>query len=359
MVEPDLTAAWRLDTHGLLGGGPGLVAGLARGGELMSTITIGRETADPASPRLDAKTKFYVASVAKQFTAACLAVLEAAGTLCLTDSIRRHVRGLPSIFEPVTLNHLLHHTSGVLAARGLGPAEPGAWWLGVGLGDVVAELARTGTIVSQPGDVFRYANEGYWLLAAAIETASTQPLSQVAQWRLFEPLGMAATRFRDRPEPPAIGTALGHTMREGVLRGIGTDFHVVGDGGLMSSLEDLARWDQFWSGRSALGPDLPLRMSRPGTLNDGAPMQYAWGVSSRTHRHQPILSHGGSFLGYLAKFTRFTELDFSVIVLANSDQIDVDAFALRLADLALEGMIDLQSPSWADTYSIDGRARVL
>jgi CubicO group peptidase (beta-lactamase class C family) len=329
---------------------------VARGGELTSVAMSGRESLGPSSARLTEATVFYAASLSKQVTAACLAVLEASGVLRLTDSIRRHVRGLPHAFEPVQLGHLLHHVSGIEAARGLGPALADAWWMQAGLDEVVRELARTGKSVSTPGERYRYANEGYWLLAAAIEEAAAQSLAQLAQWKLFGPLGMSASRFRDRPEAPGPGTAIGHEMRDGRLEPVRAGFHVVGDGGLMTSLADLARWDLFWSGRSVLGPDLPLRMRRQGVLNDGARLQYAWGVSIRRHRHQEIISHGGEFLGYRGKFVRFPDLDATVIVLANADAIDVDAHAMRLADLVLEPLADLSARSWADTLAADGRA---
>ncbi len=354
MTEPDLAAAGRLDLSAIDPAGPGLVAGVARGGELTSVAMSGRETA--AGLRLTEDTVFYTASLAKQVTAACLGILEAAGALRMNDSIRRHVRGLPQGFEPVTLAHLVHHTSGVAAPRGLEPYAPGAWWLRAGPADALAELVRTARFDTPPGAAYRYANEGYWLLAAAIEEASAHTLAQLAEWRLFAPLGMSRSRFRDRPEVARPGLAIGHATGGEGPQPIHTGFHVVGDGGFLTTLRDLARWDLFWSGRSVLGPDLPLRLTRPGVLNDGAILQYAWGVSLRRHRHKPIISHGGDFLGYRAKFVRFPAEDFAVLVLANSYAIDADGYALRLADLVLENQLDRTAPTWAETLRADARA---
>lgn len=353
----DLAAAWRLDLGPGPHEGPGLVTGLVSGGEVRSAMMVGRESFGEPYARLGPETVFYVASVSKQFTAACVALLEASGALSLTDSIRRHVRGLPQDFEAVQLSHLLHHTSGVEAPRQLGPVQDNVWWMDVGLDDVIRDIVRRGAVVSTPGEAHVYANEGYWLLAAAIQSASGESLAAYAARKLFRPLGMSATGFRDRPATlPVRGTAVGHSPHRGQLKQVSTGFHVVGDGGLMTTLTDLARWDLFWSGRSVLGPALPLRMARPGTLNDGSVLQYAWGVSVRHHRHKPIISHGGDFIGYRAKVVRFPEHDFSVVVLANSETVDVDDVALRLADLALEGRIDPTARSWAQTLRQDGRA---
>ena len=354
--QPDLNAAWRLDLSSIDPTGPGLVAGIARGGELVSVAMSGRESVGEGSPRLTEHTQFYAASISKQFTTACLALLEAAGALRIDQSVRRFVRGLPQTFEAVTLNHLVHHTSGVEAARRLSAHTPDAWWNDVGLADVVAELARTGQVVREPGEAHSYANEGYWLLAAAIEQAAAQTLGQLATWRLFGPLGMTASRFRDRAEPLNPGIAVGHAVHGGMPSPINTRFRVVGDGGLITTLADLARWDTVWGGDTPLGPDLPVRLQRQGVLNDGSLLQYAWGVNLRRHRHFRIISHGGDFIGFHGKYVRFPDLDFAVIVLANTDAVDADAWAMRLADLALEGVADPGARSWVETFAADGRA---
>ena len=356
--SPKLEAAWRLDFGPGPHDGPGLVAGLVSGGRVHSAMMVGRESFGEAYARLAPETVFYVASLSKQFTAACIGILEASGALSLTDSIRRHVRGLPQAFESVELSHLLHHTSGVEAPRQLGPVQPNVWWMDVGLDDVIRDMVLRGAVVSVPGEAHVYVNEGYWLLAAAVQGASGESLAAFAEQRIFRPLGMTRTVFRDRPAPlPRPGVAVGHSPHQGQLKPVSTGFHVVGDGGLLTTLEDLARLGLFWSGRSSLGADLPRRMARPGVLNDGSVLQYAWGVSVRRHRHKPIISHGGDFIGYRAKFVRFPDQDFSVVVLANAETVDVDEIALRLADNALEGQIDPAAPSWAETLRPDGRAQ--
>jgi CubicO group peptidase (beta-lactamase class C family) len=354
--QPDVNAAWRLDLSSIDPAGPGLVAGIARGGELISLAMSGREGVGEASPRLTEHTQFYAASISKQFTAACLALLEAAGALRIDASVRRLVRGLPQAFEPVTLNHLVHHTSGVEAAHRLAAYTPDAWWSDADLADVIADLARTGQVVRVPGEAHSYANEGYWLLAAAIEQAAAQTLGELAVWRLLGPLGMASSRFRDRAEPMRPGVAVGHALQDGSPLPIHTRFRVVGDGGLLTTVADLARWDRLWSGTTPLGPDLPMRLQGQGVLNDGALLQYAWGVNLRRHRHLRILSHGGNFIGFNGKYVRFLDLDFAVIVLANTDAVDADAWAMRLADLALEGVADPDARTWAQTFAPDGRA---
>jgi Beta-lactamase len=167
---------------------------------------------------------------------------------------------------------------------------------------------------------------------------------------------MGDSRFRDHPDAPQPGLALGHAARDDRLTPIRTRFHAVGDGGLLTTIEDLAKWDLFWSGRSPLGAALPARLVQPGRRNDGAGLYYAWGVAVRGHRGTPCVSHGGSYLGYLAKLARFPDHDFSVACLANADNIDVDALAMALADAVLGRTVDQAAPSWADTYREDALA---
>lgn len=356
----NLAAAGDFPLHGWVESDarPGVVIGVLANGNVTSWQARGRMGLASADLCLMPATTFYVASVAKQFTAACVALCAQRGSLGPGLSIRHFLPELPGFFDPVTLRHLLSHSGGVPAADPLAAAHGLAenWWEGRGLWDLIAALAEAPALGAPPGAAYRYSNEGYWLLAAAVERAGGAPLARFAQENLFAPLAMTRSRFRDDPDAAQPGLVIGHAARDGGFVPIHTRFHGVGDGGLLTDLEDLARWDLFWSGRSALGPELPRQMTSRGRLNDGVTLQYAWGVSLRDHHGQPIIGHGGSYLGYLAKFVRFPTRNFSVACLANADDIDVDAIAMALADRVLGRYCDRAQPSWAQTLSADGRA---
>ena len=330
---------------------PGVIVGVLSGGRVHSWRSQGRGGIDEDAAPLTPTTAFYVASVSKQFTASCVATCVAAGELDVGNSVRSYIPELPSAFDPITLRHLLHHLGGLPHGHDLAgaPSRTTDWWDGKGLWDLIAVLAKETELATQPGERFAYSNAGYWLLAASVERACGETFATVARQRLFEPLGMRDSRFRDNPDTPQAGLVVGHATKDGALSPIETRFHGVGDGGLLTTLEDLARWDLFWSGRSALGPALPAKLIEQGRRNDGTALNYAWGVAVRSHRGVRILNHGGSYIGYLARLIRFPEQDFSIACLANADDLDVNGLSVEIADAVLGDLANLSGPSWVDT----------
>ncbi len=338
---------------------PGAIVGVLSGGQVRSWQSRGRGGVGEGASRLTPTTAFYAASVSKQFTAACVALCQATGDLDVAQSVRAYIPELPPAFDPVTLAHLLHHLGGLPRGRddmAGAPSPTTDWWDGLGLWDLIAVLAKETDLAAPPGERYAYSNAGYWLLAASVERVSGQSFGAFARRRLLEPLGMRDSRFRDDPDTPQPGLVPGHAVKDGLLTPVKTRFHGVGDGGLLTTLEDLARWDLFWSGRSPLGAELPERLVTLGRRNDGAWLSYAWGVSVRSHRGARTVSHGGSYIGYLSKLVRFPQHDFSVACLANADDVDVDGLSMDLADAVLGELADARAPSWADTLRDDALA---
>ena len=357
-MHADLTAAASFDPTPWVAQGrrPGAIVAVLSGGEVMSWSSRGRVSVGEDDGPLTPETVFYVASVSKQFTAACVAVCEMDGLIDVDASIRIWLPTLPLHFQPITPRLLIHHVGGLPPGPEQlvhAPGPPNQWWRDLGLWDLVEVLSKEERLMWPPGSRYSYANTGYWLLAAIVERASGQTLGAFARERLFAPLGMTMTRFREDPDEPQPTLAPGHLFADGAYHPVRTRFHGVGDGGLLTSIEDLAKWDLFWSGRSILGRELPSRLLDRGRLNGGARLYYAWGVTARTHRGVRIISHGGRFIGYLSKLVRFPDQDLSLACLANTEDIDVDKLTMSLADLVLGNIVDPTAPSWADTLRDD------
>lgn len=358
-MEPDLQAALNFDFKNWISENdrPGVIAAVLSASKVTSWASAGRMGTGTDARSLTPTTAFYVASLAKQFTAACVTICETSGLVDLDASIRGLLPELPSLFDPITPRHLLHHLGGLPhgGSGGISASPDGAsdWRDGLGLWDLIELLAREPRLLATPGERYSYSNCGYWLLAGAVQRASGQSFAGFAHQQLFAPLGMVGSRFRNDPDTPQPDLAEGHEVQNGRYAPVMTRFHGVGDGGLLTTVEDLAIWDEFWAGRSSLGPSLPMQLLEQGKRNDGRALVYARGVSVRLHRGQRIISHGGSFLGYQAKLVRFPDQDFSVCALSNAGDLDVDGLCMKLADKAIACASDGHSPTWAHTFRDD------
>jgi CubicO group peptidase (beta-lactamase class C family) len=307
--------------------------------------------ARPGSEPLAADSVFYVGSVAKQFVAACLALLERDGALVLDDPASRFVPRLPSWGDLVTIRHLVHHTGGVKERTREGPGVPVDGVPPWGNADLLDVLRGIPELDFVPGSRYGYSNRGYLLLAEVVVAASGTSLAELARERIFEPLGMRATFFRETETPLPERALRGHfEAADGKVYEEPARFHAVGAGGLWTTLADLATWSANFDDDRLTGGWLPERLTTRGALDDGTPIHYAWGLSVRTHRGLSIVSHGGTFPGWESKMVRFPTEGVTVIVLANREDLDVSALTFRLADEALEGRIDPDAPHADETF---------
>jgi CubicO group peptidase (beta-lactamase class C family) len=296
---------------------------------------------------------FYVGSIAKQFTAACVALLERDRALRLDDPVARFVPELPAWGERVTVRHLVHHTGGVRERARTGPGVPVEGVPAWGNADLLDQLRGIDKLDFEPGTRYGYSNRGYLLLAEVVAAALGSSLAHVAHERIFEPLGMTDTFFRDEPTPLPEGATRGHfEAADGEVYVEPAKFHAVGAGGLWTTVDDLARWDSNFDDDVLTGGWLPERLTARGSLDDATPIHYAWGLSVRSHRGLPIVSHGGNFPGWESKMVRFPTERTTVIVLANGESFDVSARAFELADRILEDRLDPSAPPADATFDV-------
>ena len=283
---------------------------------------------------------FRIASTSKQFTAACVALLALDGTLALDDDIRELVPELPAYERPITIRHLLHHTSGLrdyLTLMSLAGKRADDWYT---TSEAVAMVARQRATNFAPGDEHLYSNTGYLLLGLIVERASGESLRAFATERIFAPLGMRHTRFQDDHTELVRGRATGYSPgKGGGFRIDVTNLDMVGDGGVFTTIEDLALWDEnFYTGKVG-GKALIELLETPGVLNSGEQLEYALGLAVDEYRGQRRVSHGGSFVGYRAQMMRFPGQRFTVICLANLSSINPTRLCRKVADLCLADVL--------------------
>jgi CubicO group peptidase (beta-lactamase class C family) len=282
---------------------------------------------------------FDIGSVSKQFTAACVAMLVREGKVGLDEDIRTYIPEMPSYEIPVTVRHLLHHTSGLRDYNGLlalaGFREDAD---SPTVEEALDVIRRQKKLNYLPGEEFSYTNTGYFLLSQIVERVSGKSINAFAQERIFKPLGMTKTLFQDDHTQIIKDRATGYSRGAKGFTISMSNWDETGDGNVYTTTRDLFLWDQaFYT--NALGKDLMDMIHRTGVLNSGQKIDYAFGLFVREYKGLKVVEHGGAWVGFRAMILRFPEQKFSVVILANLDAINPSQLAFRVADIYLAGLL--------------------
>ncbi len=338
-------AAWdRPDT-------PGCALGVVYHGELVYFRGYGQANLDYGLP-ITSQTVFDIASTSKQVTAACIALLMEQGRLALDDDVRRHLPELPEFGHTITVAHLIHHTSGwrdyltLMEFAGYRDEDY------ISVAEVLALLQRQRGLNFTPGAAYQYCNTGYFLLGQLVERLSGQPLAAFADKHIFQPLGMTHTHFQDDQTRIVPKRATGYTPADaGGYRLDMSTLDMVGDGGLMTCVDDLVLWDrnQVDNKLGNGGPQLIDLMTTPSRFNDGTLGSYGFGLELTPFLGLRCVSHAGWWAGYRAELLRFPDQSFSVICLANTNDLNPTAHSLQVAALWLADAVDITETTPAAT----------
>jgi CubicO group peptidase (beta-lactamase class C family) len=283
-------------------------------------------------------TIFHVASISKQFTAAAIVLLAQEGKLSLDDEVRKYIPELPDFGDPITIRHLIHHTSGLRDQWEL--LELAGWRYSLDLitdDDVMAVISRQKGLNFKPGSKHLYCNTGYTLLAQIVKRVSGQSFREFTLSKLFRPLGMNNTHFRDDHAEIVKNQAYGYVRdrSKGGFRLSVTNFDTVGATSLLTTVEDLALWDQNFYEPRAGGKALIEQMLERGKLNEGKELDYAFGLTLGKYRGLATVDHAGADAGYRADLLRFPRQHFSVACLCNLGEINPSRLARQIADIYL------------------------
>jgi len=321
------------------GDDPGHAVGVYRGGELVAHAAAGHAVIEHDIP-IGADTMFDIASASKQFTAACLVVLQRDGVLSLDDDVRTHLPEL-ALPVPVALRQCLSHTGGLRECYVLCDltAVPIA---GMGEERLMRLLAGQTGLNFPPGTGWSYSNSGFVLAAAVVRRLTGRPLAAFAAERLFGPLGMRVTRFRDDLTVPVHGIATGYTpaARGGWAR-VDITEETVGDGGVVTSIRDLAAWQHFMLTGAALGADIRDALLVPAVLADGRRLPYALGLEITTVGGHDVYLHSGHIDGFRSALAYLIDAGVGVAVLANRD----DTFPAEIAVRIVERLAGVAAPA--------------
>jgi CubicO group peptidase (beta-lactamase class C family) len=332
---------------------PGCALAIVKDGEIIYKRGYGMANLENNVP-ITPQSVFYIGSVSKQFVTMCVVLLVQEGKLSLDDNVRKYIPELPDYGTPITIRHLIHHTSGI---RDYLTLEDIA---GIPFGfyheeDVLELIARQKELNFIPGDEYLYSNSGYFLLSVIVHRASGKTLRQYAQEKIFDPLGMKNSRFHDDYTELIKNRASGYLDEGGRnFKNFISTFDCVGSGGLFTSVADLYLWDQNFYHHKVGGKEVFDLMHTVGTLNNGIKLNYAFALDISSYKGLKTVGHGGSLGGYKSAHIRFPEHKFSVICLSNLNSFEPMPHAHRVADVYLSESFteEKQEPSKIRTVSL-------
>ncbi len=326
---------------------PGCSLAVIERGEVVYKNAYGMANLDYDVP-IRTDSVFHVASISKQFTAAAIALLAQEARLTLDDPIQDHLAEVPEFEQPITIRHLIHHTSGLRDQWSL--LGLAGWRYSLDLitdEDVISMVTLQRDLNFPPGQRYLYSNTGYTLLGQIVEKATGKTLREFTEARIFEPLGMNRTFFRDNHRQIVRDQATGYRWNDSHNRFevSVTNFDTVGATSLLTTVEDLARWDRNFLDPRVGGQSFLDMIHQRGKLNNGTDQDYAFGLVHGEYKGLKTVSHGGADAGYRAHFLRFPEAGFSFVGLCNLAQTNPSRLLRRVADIYLEGQLQEEAPS--------------
>ena len=315
---------------------PGCAVGVAQNGR--ETFARAYGMADLEHDIAASPTTIYEAgSVSKQFTAAAIVMLAQQGKLSLDDDVRKHIPEVPNYGTPITIRHLLTHTSGLRDWGNV--ASIAGWPRGLRAhthAHVLDIVSRQTALNYPPGAAYSYTNTGYNLLVMIVDRVSGMPFAEFTQKNIFEPLGMQHTSWRDDFTRVVKGRAMAYEPRRG--GGFSTDMpfeNVHGNGGLLTTVGDLLAWTQNLETGRVGGPKFLEEMHRQAILTSGRQITYASGLMVLRYNDVPEVSHTGSTAGYRAFLARYPAQKLSIALLCNVGSASPGAIGHEVADVFL------------------------
>lgn len=265
-----------------------------------------------------------IGSVAKQFTAMAILLLEREGKLQLQADIRKYLPEVPDFGNTIRVIDLLHHTSGIreiYATEELAGYRPGD---GILQEDALTLVTHSSELNFKPGDAYSYCNTAFMLLAEIIHRVSGQPFEDYMREHIFHPLGMDHTFIMDHRGEWFPGTATSYGEEsDGHYVQVYDNSTVQGAGGMYTTLDDMMKWLNNYRTPVVGGPQLIAKMKVPAILNNGDTLDYALALDVGDYRGQPAFGHTGSSAGYRAHLLVFPDLDLGILVKTNTPGIPI------------------------------------
>lgn len=280
---------------------------------------------------------FRIGSITKQFTAVAILMLAEENKLALDDCITQYLPNYPVPGDTITIEQLLTHTSGIPNHTDM----PDFWSTSRNDAtvDELIESFKNEPLEFTPGDQWKYSNSGYVLLGAILEKVSGQTYADVIEAWIFEPLGMANSSYGGHREIiPGRVAGYHHTENSSENAEYFSMSLSYAAGGLLSSVDDLAKWDSALYGEQLISQENLQRAFSPFRLNDGALCHYGYGWEINDFKNRKTLRHSGAIPGFTTYAMSIPDERLFIAILANSESIGrrPTDLSFRIADLFLK-----------------------
>jgi CubicO group peptidase (beta-lactamase class C family) len=323
---------------------PGGVVCVLKGGEVIYRKAIGLANISQGTPN-SFEFKYDLASMAKQFTAMCIALLEEQGKISTEDPLIKYYPEFQFTKE-IKVKNLIDHTSGIREAYVLAVLSGKANLRGElkqkfnTKAYLLEVLRREKDLNFQPGSELAYTNINYILLADIVEQISKQPFHVFADSAIFKPLQMNNTFYRTKPDLVIPGEAVGYlAVGNNKFKPQKATGGILGDGKMVSTIDDLIKWEQNFRHNKLGKADQALadKLYTSSKLNNGELTHYGYGLWNREYRGLKTVSHGGDDGRFTSFILKFPEQGLVVICLSNSSLYNnTESTAYQIADILLD-----------------------
>jgi CubicO group peptidase (beta-lactamase class C family) len=315
---------------------PGAQLAISRNGQLIYSSARGLADIEHNLP-IDKTTKIEAGSVSKQFTAACILLLEQQGKLSLNDDIRKYLPQVPDYGNTITIRHLMNHASGIKDWGAI--TELSGWPRGTKPytnEDVLHIVSVQKTLNNEPNDEYIYSNSGFNLLAIIIQRVSGNTLAEFSKKYLFEPAGMKNTEWRDDYKRDVPNRAIAYSPNADGYRINMPNENAYGNGGLLTTAEDLLLWNEYYHNGKLGSPSLLAKQLETTPFNNGKKNKYAAGLIIDTLYGFPYIWHNGSTAAYRANLDLFPEQGLSIAWISNTSRTDMSDIPAAIRNILIK-----------------------
>jgi len=330
---------------------PGCQLSVSRNGQVVFSKAWGMADLELNVP-LSTNSIFEAGSVSKQFTGAAILLLEQQGKLLLDDDVRKYVTELPDYGTPITLRQMLHHTSGIKDWGSI--AELTGWPRGKKFytnEDALEILTHQKTLNNKPGDEFLYSNSNCNLFGIIVQRVSGLSLAAFTKKYIFEPAGMTHSQWRNDPDRIVPNRAIAYSKMGDNFKIDMPNEYVYGQGGLLTTTEDLLKWNDFYLHGKLGTPSLLGKQTLTEPLNNGVMNVYAAGLFIKQLRGWYNISHNGATASYRCYLDAFPELDLSIAILSNTSQYSINTIAAKVRNIFVKNK-EVKKPKDAAAVNI-------